>query len=146
MAIGKSGGLHRISFKSNYIEILLLNQVKLGDDYPTASESEVIKTRSTHKNVHHKSGNVSGARAEPDQVYLHEVIQAVKESKEILIVGPGSAKLDLMKHATKHDHDTADRVVGIETVDHPTDGQLLAYAKKYFIKVDALKGDTIITG
>jgi hypothetical protein len=33
LAIGKSGGLHRISFKSNYIEILLLNQVKLRDDY-----------------------------------------------------------------------------------------------------------------
>ena len=60
---------------------------------PTASESEVIKTRSTHKNIHHKSGSVSGAHAGPDQHYLHEVIQAVKESKEILIVGPGSAKL-----------------------------------------------------
>jgi hypothetical protein len=35
--------------------------------------------------------------------------------------------------------------VGIETVDHPTDGQLLAYAKKYFAKADALKGDTVIT-
>lgn len=113
---------------------------------PTASESEVIKTRSTHKNVHHKSGSVSGARAEPDQHYLHEVIQAVMESKEILIVGPGSAKLDLMKHATKHDHAIAEKVVGIETVDHPSDGQLLAYAKKYFAKVDALKGDTVITG
>ena len=112
----------------------------------TESESEVIKTRSTHKNLHHKSGNVSGAHAGPDEHYLHEVIQAVKESKEILIVGPGSAKLELMKHATKHDHVIAEKVVGIETVDHPSDGQLLAYAKKYFAKVDALKGDTVITG
>ena len=112
---------------------------------PTASESEVIKTRSTHKNIHHKSGNVSGAHAGPDEHYLHEVIQAVKESKEILIVGPGSAKLELMKHAAKHYHLIADTVVRIETVDHPTDGQLLAYAKKYFHKVDALKGDTVIT-
>jgi hypothetical protein len=63
-----------------------------------------------------------------------------------LIVGPGSAKLELMKHANKHDHLTAEKVVGIETVDHPTDGQLLAYAKKYFHRVDALKGDTVITG
>jgi hypothetical protein len=38
LAIGKSGGLHRISFKSNYIEILLLNQVKLGDDYQRTTE------------------------------------------------------------------------------------------------------------
>ena len=113
---------------------------------PTASESEVIKTRSTHKNIHHKSGSVSGAQTAPDQHYLHAVIQAVKESKEILIVGPGSAKLELMKHAVKDDHLIAEKIVGIETVDHPTDGQLLAYAKKYFARVDALKGDTVITG
>lgn len=113
---------------------------------PTASESEVIKAHSTHKNLHHKSGSVSGAHATADQHYLHDVVQAVKESKEILIVGPGSAKLELMKHATKHDHLIAEKVVGVETVDHPSDGQLLAYAKKYFARVDALKGDTVITG
>ena len=113
---------------------------------PTASQGEIIKTKSTHKNLHHKSGSVSGTHVLPDQHYLHEVIQAVKESKEILIVGPGSAKLELMKHAAKHDHPTAEKVVGIETVDHPSDGQLLAYAKQYFAKVDALKGSTVITG
>ena len=36
---------------------------------PTASESEVIKTRSTHKNLHHKSGSVSGAHAGPDEQF-----------------------------------------------------------------------------
>ena len=105
---------------------------------PTASESEVIKTRSTHKNVHHKSGSISGARAEPDQHYLHEVIQAVMESKEILIVGPGSAKLELIKHAHHHDAKIAEKIVGVETVDHPTDKEILAYARKFFYKVDQM--------
>jgi hypothetical protein len=33
-----------------------------------------------------------------------------------------------------HEHDRAleRKIVGIETVDHPTDGQIIAYAKKYF--------------
>jgi hypothetical protein len=31
--------------------------------------------------------------------------------------------------------------VGVETVDHPTDPQLLAFAKKYFLKVDNMRGD-----
>jgi len=30
-------------------------------------------------------------------------------------------------------------VVGIETVDHPSDAQLLAYAKKSFTRIDHLK-------
>jgi hypothetical protein len=30
--------------------------------------------------------------------------------------------------------------VGVETVDHPTDGQIMAYAKTYFVGVDNMKG------
>jgi len=70
---------------------------------------------------------------------LHEVIHAVAEANEILIVGPGSAKLELLKHANAHDATVAEKIIGVETVDHPSDGQLLAYAKKYFIKADNLR-------
>jgi len=111
---------------------------------PTAAESEVIKTKSRHAHLHHKGGSVSGAHQEIDQHYLHEIIQAVADAKEVLIVGPGSAKTALMKHILKHDHSQLDKVVGVETVDHPSDGQLLAYAKKYFLRADNLKGDTVI--
>lgn len=111
---------------------------------PSASEAETIKTKSNHKNLHHKRGSVSGAHSDADQAYLHEVIHAVSDVKEILIVGPGSAKLELMKHAGKHDAKVFEKIVGVETVDHPTDGQLLAFAKKYFVKVDNLKGDSTI--
>jgi hypothetical protein len=31
-----------------------------------------------------------------------------------------------------HHHSLEANVVGVETVDHPTDGQLVAHAKKYF--------------
>ena len=108
------------------------------------SESETIKTKSSHKNLHHKRGSVSGAHSEIDQTYLHEVIHAAADAKEILIVGPGFAKTELMKHIAKHDHAILNKVVAVESVDHPTDGQLLAYAKKYFVKVDNLKGDSVI--
>ena len=32
----------------------------------------------------------------------------------------------------------AELVVGVETVDHPSDGQLIAYARKYFVARDLL--------
>jgi hypothetical protein len=40
-----------------------------------------------------------------------------------------------------HEHDRAlePRVVGVETVDHPTDRQLVAYAKKYFARSDRIQ-------
>ena len=33
---------------------------------------------------------------------------------------------------------TAEKVVGVETVDHPSDGQLVAYARKYFVAKDRM--------
>ena len=104
-----------------------------------ASESGMITAMSKHPKLHQKRGVVGSGHSSTDQNYLHEVAHAVAEAKEILIVGPGSAKLELLKHVHKHDAKIAENIVGIETVDHPSDGQLLAYAKKYFIKVDNLR-------
>ena len=48
-----------------------------------------------------------------------------------------------MKHLQKHDPAVAGKEVGIESVDHPSDGQLLAYARHYFVKTDQLRGDSV---
>ena len=104
----------------------------------TASEAEIIKTKSTHAHLHHKANEVGSGKLALDSKYLHSVIQAVKESKEILILGPGSAKLELIKHAHHHDQQTAANIVGVETVDHPSDKEILAYARKFFYKADQI--------
>jgi len=60
------------------------------------------------------------------------VVELLQGAHEILVVGPGSAKLELIRHIHKHDHVMEPKVMGVETVDHPSDGQLVAYARKYF--------------
>ena len=102
----------------------------------SASEAEVIKTKSSHQHLHHKGGVVGSGRVQLDEKYLHSVINAVNETKEILIIGPGSAKLELIKHAHHHDPKIAANIVGVETVDHPSDKEILTYARKFFYKVD----------
>ncbi len=103
-----------------------------------ASEAEIIKTKSTHSHLHHKANEMGSGRLALDTKYLHSVIEAVKESKEILILGPGSAKLELIKHAHQHDQQIAANIVGVETVDHPSDKEILAYARKFFYKADQM--------
>jgi len=103
-----------------------------------ASEAEIIKTKSTHSHLHHKAQEIGSGRLALDAKYLHSVIEAVKESKEILILGPGSAKLELIKHAHQHDQRIAANIVGVETVDHPSDKEILAYARKFFYKADQM--------
>ncbi len=104
----------------------------------TASEAEVIRSKSSHQHLHHKGGEVGSGKLSLDEKYLHSVTNAVKESKEILILGPGSAKLELIKHAHHHDAQIAANIVGVETVDHPSDKEILAYARKFFYKVDQM--------
>jgi len=104
----------------------------------TASEAEIIKTKSTHPHLHHKGGEIGSGRVALDSKYLHSVIESVVESKEILVIGPGSAKLELIKHAHHHDPKIAEKIVGVETVDHPTDKEIMAFARKFFYKVDQL--------
>jgi stalled ribosome rescue protein Dom34 len=72
--------------------------------------------------------------------YFQAVEKALADVEEILIVGPGSAKLELIKHVHQHNHTLVPKIVGVETVDHPTDGQLVAFAHKYFHAKDRLLG------
>ncbi|MDO8280666.1 MAG: translational machinery protein [Burkholderiaceae bacterium] len=105
------------------------------------STVKTVKTHSHETRQHRTSGVPGSGKAPVNQAYLHEIAEGVADAKEVLVVGPGSAKLDLIKHIHKHDPAVGDKVVGVETIDHPTDPQLLAYAKKYFVKVDQMKGD-----
>jgi stalled ribosome rescue protein Dom34 len=65
--------------------------------------------------------------------FFHEVAQALQGAEEILVVGPATAKLELIKHIHAREPLLESKVVGVETVDHPTDGQLAAYVKRYFL-------------
>jgi len=101
-----------------------------------AAENEVIKLHSTHPHLHTKSGIPGSGHAPEGPHYFDAICDAIKEAKEILIVGPGLEKLALMKHLSKHLPQVAEHVVSVETIDHPSDGQLLKYARKYFLKAD----------
>jgi hypothetical protein len=47
-------------------------------------------------------------------------------------VGPSSAKPDLIRYVHKHAQALEPKILGVETLDHPTDGQLVAYVRHYF--------------
>jgi stalled ribosome rescue protein Dom34 len=90
--------------------------------------------------LHVKAGASAGTgRAAEDRHYLDQVVAGLKDAQAILIVGPGFEKLALVKHMLKHHADVADKVVAVESADHPSDNQLLAYARKYFVANDRMR-------
>ncbi len=125
---------------SHYHAVVWLdhNEARIMHISPADVEKSVVSPATPHRNLHRKRGSVSGSRQPEDQHYYHEVVEALAGATEILIVGPGQAKLELIKHIHSHDHGVSDKVIGVETVDHPSDAQLVAFARKYFVAKDRL--------
>ena len=63
----------------------------------------------------------------------------MSDAGAVLITGPANAKTDLVKHIHHHDPKLMNVIVGVETVDHPSDAQLVAFAKKYFEATDRMR-------
>jgi hypothetical protein len=53
-------------------------------------------------------------------------------------VGPSSAKLELFRYVHEHEHQLEPKVVGIETLDHLTDREIVAFARKCFARSDQM--------
>lgn len=97
-----------------------------------------VATADPDSHLRHAEGSISGKRNPANAKFLHAVVEALKPAHEWLIVGPGQAKLELVKHIHHHDATLADHIIAVETVDHPTDRQIVAYARKYFTAADRL--------
>jgi stalled ribosome rescue protein Dom34 len=84
--------------------------------------------------IHKHPKGAEGVRERPDDAkrFFHEVARSLNTTDSVLIVGPSTAKLEFFRYVHEHDRALERKVVGIETVDHPTDGQIIAYTRTYF--------------
>lgn len=92
-------------------------------------EAQRIKTRSHHK--HQGKSDDLGA-------FFKQIAQALHGSHEVLLAGPGQARQQLREWIGAHDKALAGCVVDSVSADHPSDGQLVAMARQFFLKYDAM--------
>ncbi len=104
----------------------------------TADEVTIL---SPQHHVHRHPKGQGEAREHPDDAkrFFHEIAGSLKGIDAILIVGPSSAKLELFKYLHEHDRAVGDNVVGVESADHPTDGEIVARARSYFRASDRMR-------
>jgi stalled ribosome rescue protein Dom34 len=126
---------------SHYHAVVLLDhkEAHVMHITPEDVEKSVVHPTKPHKKLHSKSGTVGAGKAAEDHAYYHAIVEALQGAQEVLVLGPAQAKLQLIKHIHSHDHAMTDKIVGVETTDHPTDGQLVAYARKYFVAKDKMQ-------
>ncbi len=125
---------------SHYHAVVWLDHSEAHVFHFTPEDVQKLTAQSTdlRPHQHHKRGSSGSGNAKEDHAYFEHVTGLLKGAQEILVVGPAKAKLDLIKHIHKHHQDTVPKIAGVETLDHPTDGQLVAYARKYFHAKDRM--------
>jgi len=95
-------------------------------------ESQRIRSRSHHKHQG-KAGDASA--------FFAEVAKALTGSHEVLLTGPGAARNEFREWCGSHARSAAEVIVDSIATDHPTDNQLVALARQYFRKFDAMAAD-----
>jgi hypothetical protein len=84
------------------------------------------------RHLHHKANSIGSGHAGFDKEFFAQVMNAVNDAGEILIIGPASAKTELAKYLREQHSTIGERIVAVEAADHPTDPEIIAYAKKHF--------------
>jgi hypothetical protein len=104
-------------------------------------ENELVRAYSYRPHIHIKSRRTGSTLT--GAAYFEEIVQAAQNSIEILLIGPGVEKYELMKYITAQHRFVAERIVGVVTAEQPSDAELLTFARSYFEKIDQMRVDPI---
>ena len=95
-------------------------------------DSEHVQAASVRAHKHPTAQHGSGVRAEHE--FFADVCTALDGIPHVLVTGSHTAIADFQHYADKHRPQTAARIVAYEVVDHPSENQLVAMARAYFLK------------
>lgn len=111
-------------------------------DHQTAQvlqfDAEHVQAQKVRARSHHTARHANGVRTQHE--FWGSLCDALDGIGEILVSGSHESTADFRHYAEKHRPHTARRVVGYEIVDHPSDNQLVALARTYFLEYDRMAG------
>jgi len=81
-----------------------------------------------------------GSQVRTEHEFFAQVCDALTGIGEVLVVGSKTAQADFRHYVEKHRPQVLPQIVGYESVDHPSDAQLVALARSYFLKHDRMTG------
>jgi len=105
------------------------------------SDRTVIHPDHAVRDIHHGEKR-TGHRVPEDRVFFEEVAKAIADAGAILIVGPSGEKDAFAKFLAEKHPATRTHVEGVESADHPTDGELLDHARRFVKAADRMRPQT----
>ncbi|WP_246664311.1 hypothetical protein [Tardiphaga sp. P9-11] len=107
----------------------------------TGNSEIILHAHPSTRHIHHRANTIGSGHAAPDRDFFAQVMAAVSDAGEILIMGPSTAKLELATFIRTQDPQIAARIVAVEASDHPSDGEIIACAKRHFGIMPARDGN-----
>lgn len=101
-------------------------------------DAESVRAETVRSAEHHTRQHGSGVRSEHE--FFGHVCDALDGVAEVLVTGSKTALADFRHYVEKHRAASAGRIVGWETVDQPSEKQLVALARRYFLRFDRMAG------
>jgi stalled ribosome rescue protein Dom34 len=80
----------------------------------------------------HDPGPRTGKKTAEDRRYYEAVVRALEPAQAWLILGPGLAKKELVRHIEEHASRFRARISAVEAAEHPSDGEILERARAFF--------------
>lgn len=102
----------------------------------------VVQSHESGHHLHHKANSPGSGHKGVDREFFERVAKALTEVGALLITGPSTAKMELSNYITEHAPGLAARIAAVEPLDHPSDGALLALARKFFKGNDRMQAQT----
>lgn len=101
-------------------------------------DADHVEAHRLKAHTHHTRQHGSTVRTEHE--FFAEVCDALAGIPEVLAVGPHTGLADFQHYVRKHRPEVAKQIVDFQTADHPTQNQLVALARTYFLKYDRMAG------
>ena len=125
--------------KSHYHAVVWIDHREARVFHFDADDVETIVIYPEHSDKERRKEKHTGHASADNAHFLEAVTQAIADAGAIMVTGPGTEKLELMKHI-EHSHPRLKGAVeAIEAADHPTDGALVAHARKVLTAADRMR-------
>jgi stalled ribosome rescue protein Dom34 len=104
----------------------------------TDQVNTVIHAGDPHQRVHSRKSAHGGHKSPADRQFFEEVALALDGAHEILLIGPAQTKQEFAGYLRDKQPQLGRAVVAVENADHPTDAEVLAYARHHFTAIDRM--------
>jgi stalled ribosome rescue protein Dom34 len=125
---------------SHYHAVVWIDHQKATVWHFTSTEqtNTVIHADDQHQRVHSRKSSHGGHKSPADHKFFDEVGHALEGAHEILVIGPAQTKQEFAAYLRDKHAQLGRAIVAVESADHPSDGEVLAYARKHFTAIDRM--------